>query len=89
MIHPHTELKFINNEVGYGVVAKEFIPKGTITWVLDKLDREFTPSYFEELEPIYQNILDTYTYRNNKGNYVLCWDHGRYVDRAYNHHLQS
>ncbi len=42
MIHPHTEIKFINKEVGYGVVATDFIPKGTITWVLDKLDREFT-----------------------------------------------
>lgn len=41
MIHPHTELKHINNEVGYGVVATKFIPAGTITWVLDKLDQEF------------------------------------------------
>lgn len=85
MIHPHTELKFISNEIGYGVVATRFIPAGTITWVLDKLDREFTPQEFEELEPIYQSILDTYTFRNNKGNYVLCWDNGRYV----NHSFQS
>ena len=42
MIHPKTELQFINKEIGYGVVATEFIPAGTITWVLDKLDREFT-----------------------------------------------
>lgn len=38
MIHPNTELKFISNQVGYGVVATSFIPAGTITWVLDKLD---------------------------------------------------
>ena len=31
MIHPDTELRFINNVVGYGVVAKKLIPKGTIT----------------------------------------------------------
>lgn len=84
MIHPHTELRFISNEVGYGVVATRFIPAGTITWVLDKLDREFDPEYFERLEPIYQSILDTYTYKNNKGNLVLCWDNGRYVNHSFN-----
>ncbi len=84
MIHPKTELKFINSEIGYGVVATSFIPAGTITWVLDKLDREFSPSEVQSLEPLYQNILDTYTYRNNKGNFVLCWDNGRYVNHSFN-----
>ena len=84
MIHPHTEFQFISNEIGYGVVATHFIPAGTITWVLDKLDREFSPVDFQNMEPIYQNILDTYTYRNNKGNYVLCWDNGRYVNHSFN-----
>lgn len=83
MIHPNTELKFISNEVGYGVVATEFIPAGTITWVLDRLDREFSPAEFAAMEPIYQDILDTYTFRNNKGNYVLCWDNGRYVNHSF------
>ena len=84
MIHPHTELKFISNEIGYGVVATKFIPAGTITWVLDKLDREFTPLELEQMDPTYQNILDTYTFRNNKGNYILCWDNGRYVNHSFN-----
>jgi len=84
MIHPNTELKHISNEVGYGVVATKFIPAGTITWVLDKLDREFTPLEFQEMDPLYQNILDTYSFRNNKGNMVLCWDNGRYVNHSFN-----
>ena len=84
MIHPHTELKFISNEVGYGVVARQFIPAGTITWVLDKLDREFSPIDFQEMDPIYQEILDTYTFRNNNGNLILCWDNGRYVNHSFN-----
>ncbi len=84
MIHPDTELKFISNEIGYGVVATKFIPAGTITWVLDRLDREFTPLELQQMEPIYQSILDTYTYRNNKGNYILCWDNGRYVNHSFN-----
>ena len=84
MIHPKTELKLISREIGYGVVALELIPAGTITWVLDKLDREFSVLEFQSMEPIYQNILDTYTYRNNKGNFVLCWDNGRFVNHSFN-----
>ncbi len=84
MIHPDTEIKFISREVGYGVVATKLIPAGTITWVLDKLDREFSPQEYGKIDQIYQNILDTYTYRNNKGNFVLCWDNGRYVNHSFN-----
>ena len=84
MIHPKTELRFISNEIGYGVIATEFIPAGTITWVLDKLDREFSQHDLDALEEPYQQILDFYTYRNNKGNYVLCWDNGRYVNHSFN-----
>jgi len=84
MIHPDTELQFISHEIGYGVVATKFIPAGTITWALDRLDREFTPEQLQALPPLYQNILDTYSYRNNQGNFVLCWDHGRYVNHSFN-----
>ncbi len=84
MIHPDTEIRFISNEIGYGVVAKKLIPQGTITWVLDKLDREFTPLEVSNLDPVYREILGTYTFRNNKGNYVLCWDNGRYVNHSFN-----
>ncbi|WP_420387078.1 SET domain-containing protein [Roseivirga sp.] len=84
MIHPNTELRFISKEIGYGVVATDFIPAGTITWALDQLDREFSPLEFQQMEPIYQTILDTYTFRNNKGNFVLCWDNGRFVNHSFN-----
>jgi uncharacterized protein len=84
MIHPNTEVKFISYDVGYGLVATEFIPAGTITWALDQLDREFTPIQIESLEQIYKDILDTYTYRNSNGNFVLCWDNGRYVNHSFN-----
>jgi hypothetical protein len=84
MIHPKTEIKFINDTVGYGVVATELIPAGTITWALDKLDREFTPEQVASFDPIYQEIIDTYTFRNNLGNFVLCWDMGRFVNHSFN-----
>ena len=83
MIHPHTELRFINNTIGYGVVATRDIPAGTITWALDELDREFTREEYAHMPSLYKRILDTYTYRNNKGNYILCWDLGRYVNHSF------
>ena len=84
MIHPDTELRFINEVVGYGVVATRFIPKGTITWALDKLDRIFTPAQIQKLEPMYQKVLDRYTYRNQEGNHILCWDNARFVNHSFN-----
>jgi len=89
MIHPKTELKFISNDIGHGVVATEFIPAGSITWALDKLDREFSPEAFKAMDALYQDILDTYTFRNNNGNLVLCWDNGRYVNHSFNSNCLS
>lgn len=83
MIHPRTELKKISDIVGYGVVATEFIPAGTITWALDKFDRTFSPKMVQEMEPVYQNIMDIYSYRDSKGNFVLCWDYGRFVNHSF------
>ncbi|MEC7784441.1 MAG: SET domain-containing protein [Bacteroidota bacterium] len=89
MMHPDTELRFINKEKGYGVVATKFIPAGTITWVLDRLDKVYRPSQYKALEPIYRNILDVYTYRNNEGNFILCWDHARFVNHSFNSNCLS
>ena len=84
MIHPHTEIRYIDDVVGYGVVATRFIPKGTITWSLDQLDRSFSKEQLQSLDPVYKDILETYTYRNNKGDYVLCWDYVRFVNHSFN-----
>jgi SET domain-containing protein len=84
MIHPHTELRFISPEKGHGVVATKFIPKGTITWAFDPLDQVFTEQQVQQMEPVFQQIIHTYTYRDNKGNYILCWDHSRFVNHSFN-----
>lgn len=42
MIHPDTEIKFIDKEIGPGLVAKKLIPKGTITWAMDEFDKSFS-----------------------------------------------
>lgn len=84
MIHPHTELKFINDEIGYGVVATQFIPKGTITWAYDNFDRSFSPAQVSAMDEVYKDILHKYSYRDNKGNLVLCWDISRFVNHSFN-----
>ena len=83
MIHPATELRFINNEIGYGVVATAFIPKGTIVWALDELDREFTLEEILDFDPIYQEVLWKYCFRDSTGNFVLCWDHERFINHSF------
>lgn len=82
MIHPDTELRFINEQVGYGVVALKPIPEGTITWALDKLDRIFSLQDVKAMDELYQNVLDKFTYRNAKGDYVLCWDNARFINHS-------
>lgn len=83
MMHPDTKIQFISEEMGFGVVATKFIPKGTITWVQDKLDQEYTPQQVENMEPVLQQMLDKYSFRNNKGNFVLCWDISKYVNHSF------
>ena len=84
MIHPDTEIKFISPEKGYGVVATKYIPKGTITWALDKLDRIFSEAEVEKMNAIYKRIVDIYTFRDNTGNYILCWDNACFVNHSFN-----
>ena len=42
MLHPHTELRFVNADIGHGIFATRFIPKGTAIWVQDNFDRVHT-----------------------------------------------
>lgn len=82
MIYPATELRFINENIGYGVVAKEFIPKGTITWVRCSLDRIFSPAQVEALGPSYWPTIDKYAFNDSRGDFVLCWDLARFVNHS-------
>lgn len=82
-MHPDTEIQFISDEIGYGVVATKFIPKGTITWVQDELDQIYTPEQVLKMKPMAQQMVEKYCFRNNIGNYVLCWDISKYVNHSF------
>jgi len=82
LIHPHTELRFINHEIGFGVFATQFIPRGTLTWVCDELDQFVDPARVAVLPPFYRKLLDTYTFRDRLGRHVLCWDLARFMNHS-------
>lgn len=82
MIHPWTELRFINPEIGSGVFATRRIPRGTITWAQCALDRVLTPKEVTDLGPAYHATIDRYAYLNAAGDYVLCWDLGRFMNHS-------
>lgn len=83
MMHPDTEIRLINEEVGLGVVATAFIPKGTITWVQDELDIVFSPEKAEGLKPYTAELFEKFSFRNSKGEYILCWDFAKYVNHSF------
>lgn len=84
MIHPDTELRFINDVVGFGVVATKLIPKGTIVWIGDDLDFRISAARYKKMDALYQRLWNRYAYRDENGNYVLDWDIGRYVNHSFN-----
>jgi hypothetical protein len=82
VIHPHTELRPIDDVIGLGVFATRRIPKGTIVWTLDALDQKLTPEQLARLGPAYRKLVERYAYPNEDGHWILCWDLGRWVNHS-------
>lgn len=80
MIHPNTELRFVNEEIGYGVFATAHIPKGTILYVKDYLDIEISEDEFSKFDDNYKSIIEKYSYIDEKGKRIVSWDHAKYVN---------
>ena len=81
MIHPDTELRYVNDTIGYGLFATRLIAKGTFTWVHDDLDQIVDPQLEERLPPTLAALLRKYTYLEPRGR-VLCWDHARFLNHS-------
>ena len=82
MIHPYTEIKKVNDIIGLGVFATRFIPRGTITFAVDQLDLQITPEQLSTMTDDYRLIIDKYAYVDEKGNSIVSWDHGKYVNHS-------
>ncbi len=84
MIHPDTELRLVNETVGYGVYATRFIPKGTIVYIKDEMELVFGPDDPKAKDPRYRDIIEKYSYTEPNGNRVLSWDIAKYINHCCN-----
>ena len=82
MVHPDSTLRYINDEIGFGVVATKRIPRGSITWVLDDLDQVFTPNEAARICDFLKPSLEKYSFMDSKGQSILCWDHARFINHC-------
>jgi hypothetical protein len=79
MMHPHTQVRQVDDIVGVGVFATHDIPMGTVVWAKDPWDREIDPKRLHELPADLHPFLERYAYEE-QGMLVLCWDHARFVN---------
>lgn len=84
MIHPNTALKFISENIGYGVFATSFIPKGTIVYVKDSLESVISPADYLKHNKAVQDVIEKYSYIDEKGNRIVSWDFAKYVNHCCN-----
>lgn len=82
MQHPNTELKFVNSQVGYGVFATTFIPSGTMVYARCNLDIAIPPTSPLVRDPAYRDSILKYAYTDQNGDFVICWDIGKYVNHC-------
>ncbi|HXE64681.1 MAG TPA: SET domain-containing protein-lysine N-methyltransferase [Bryobacteraceae bacterium] len=82
MIHPDSELRFVSPAIGYGLFATRLIPMGSITWAADPLDQIIAPARLATLPAMLSCHVHRYSYLNGRGDRILCWDHGRFVNHS-------
>lgn len=82
MIHPHTELRHVNDNVGYGLFATRPIPEGTITYVKDSLEIEITPTDYLLHSAEMQATIEKYSYIDQNGVRIVSWDFAKYVNHC-------
>lgn len=82
MMHPHTRVQPISEEIGVGVVATRLIPAGTAVYQTDALDLRIAPSDPRLLDPALAEHIETYSYLDPDGTRVVCWDIGKYVNHS-------
>jgi hypothetical protein len=87
MIHPSTQLRYIDDHFGYGVFAVERIPRGTVVWAKDSFDQTFAPSQLDSLAKPQRRILEKYGFAAREGILVLCWDARRFLNHSCNPNL--
>lgn len=85
MLLDSIRIKWISNEKGYGLFASEFIPKGTIVYVRDKLDIvipsvDYEKEYLNDIK--YSSMTSKYYYETKYGEKIICWDLAKYMNHC-------
>lgn len=84
MIHPNTELKLIDEQVGYGVFATSDIPAGTIVYVKDSLELSISPADYLMYGEDMKEVIEKYSYIDENGSRIISWDFAKYVNHCCN-----
>lgn len=80
MIIPSVKIVWISEFKGYGLVANQRIPKGTITFVQDGLDIVIPSSQLESVDPLLREQVEKYSFEDFSGNRIISWDLGKYMN---------
>ncbi len=82
MFHPASRLKNKSSRIGLGVYATEFIPVGTITYIRDPLELVINDRDYSALPNVLQAPVERYAYVDERGDRILSWDLGKYVNHC-------
>jgi len=82
MIHPDTELRAVNPQIGLGVFATRFIPMGTITYADDALEIRIPGDSPLHDDPRYRPIIEKYAHLDENNVWTISWDIARYVNHC-------
>ncbi|MCC7405389.1 MAG: SET domain-containing protein [Bdellovibrionales bacterium] len=82
MILPSLRIKWISDDIGYGLFATEFIPKGTVTYAFDPLEIVLPRKILEQEKEPMRSMIDKYSYEDNSGNLIICWDLGKFMNHC-------
>jgi len=55
---------------------------GSVTWAADPLDQIIQPARLSRLPAMLSRQVHRYSYLNGRGDRILCWDHGRFVNHS-------
>jgi uncharacterized protein len=55
---------------------------GSVTWAGDELDQIVAPASLEALPDLLNQQIHRYSFVNGRGDRILCWDHGRFVNHS-------
>ena len=80
MVISWVRIEWISDVKGYGLVATQNIPKGTITFVQDGLDIVIPENQLKQVDPKLLEYVNKYSYEDYMGNRIISWDLGKYMN---------